>query len=64
MQEYQQRVIEEKKQLDEKLLKLNTFCVGAIVKELELRERILLEMQSSAMQQYSDILDKRITNFK
>lgn len=64
MKEYQQRVVEEKKELEGKLSRLLAFLSGNAVKELPLRERILLELQASVMEQYSSILAKRIADFK
>jgi hypothetical protein len=66
MKPHQQRVVNEKKELDEKLTKLHAFCFGGnnkIFSALDPSERDRLESQYSAMKQYSDILEQRIANF-
>jgi hypothetical protein len=66
MQPHQQRVVEEKAQLDKKLVKLHAFCFGSdttIFGSLSPEERDRLEDQYTAMKQYSDILGKRIAAF-
>jgi crAss001_48 related protein len=66
MQPHQERVIVEKKELDEKLAKLKEFCFGSNTKvfaSLSPEERDRLEDQYTAMKQYSDILGKRIAAF-
>lgn len=63
MQPYQQRVVEEKKQLDERLDALQVFFAGDIFPELDISERSRLSRQSVAMQGYSDILAERIAAF-
>lgn len=68
MQPHQERVVTEKKELDEKLGKLYEFVFGdgpgrATFKTLSPDERDRLEDQYTAMKQYSDILGKRIAAF-
>lgn len=66
MQPHEQRVVTEKQELDEKLAKLHLFCFSPgnkIFAGLEPEDRDLLEDQYTAMNQYSDILAKRIGRF-
>lgn len=61
---YQQRVIAEKAELDEKARKLSDF-IGLNPKftELDPREQELLRVQNDLMWQYSDVLGTRIAAF-
>lgn len=63
MQEYQQRVIEEKAQLDERLQKLRAFFKSDTAKQLPKREKELLAQQNLLMTFYSQVLGIRIANF-
>ena len=64
MQPHQQRVIDEKKELNEKLSKLKTFIeVSPIFKSLHPDERNRLKHQFDVMTEYSNILSQRITAF-
>jgi len=63
MEEYQQRVIEEKIQLDEKLLRLHNFLSSDKLKDLDLDDQNLLVEQEHAMKIYSIILWNRINRF-
>lgn len=60
---YQQRVIEERAQLDERLHKLNTFLIAPNRPPISDEEYTRLEMQASAMTLYSHILRQRIEAF-
>lgn len=60
---HQQRVIDEKAELDAKISKLTEFIGGAIFKGLAENEKLLLKLQASAMVMYSAILDTRIETF-
>ena len=62
---HQERVINEKKELDEKLEKLGIFCSenNPIFNGLDPIDRCLLEDQCTVMKQYSNILDSRIKRF-
>ena len=60
MIEFQQRVIDEKKELDIKLSKLIDFQGNIIFKGLTQEDKKLLKSQVTAMKKYSDILGKRI----
>jgi hypothetical protein len=65
MQPHQERVVTEKRELDEKLAKLKTFIFedGKIFNTLDPAERDRLEDQFTAMTRYSAILGKRIAAF-
>ena len=57
---HQQRVVDEKRDLDEKLAKLTAFLRTEIFLGLEARERERLTAQRGAMALYSSILGERI----
>jgi hypothetical protein len=63
MQPFQQRVVDEKKELDERLAKLNDFWNNPIFGTLPDAEKVRLEKQSLLMQSYSEILGERIAAF-
>ena len=63
MEPHQQRVVDEKLQLDEKLEKLNNFFMNPIFKTLNVEEQDRLIVQSHYMAQYSRILKERIDCF-
>lgn len=61
---HQERVINEKSELDMKIVKLEDFIRNNIIfKELHCEEQLLLYKQSAAMKEYSDILRRRIEKF-
>jgi len=60
---YQERVIAEKEQLDDRCQKLRSFTGGAVYHSLDASERDRLERQLEAMGTYSDILGERIAAF-
>lgn len=65
MQEYQQRVVDEKKDLDEKATKLSEFIGNnPIFDTLDSAEQERLREQCETMWQYSEILGARINAFK
>ena len=67
MKPHEQRVIEEKKELDEKIQKLTSFCnsgKGFVFESLQEKERFLLHAQLIHMNLYSNILEQRIKLFK
>ncbi len=68
MQPHEERVVTEKRELDEKLSKLKAFCFGTpastIFSGLSPEDRNLLEDQYSAMEKYSSILGVRIGKLK
>jgi hypothetical protein len=59
-QPYLERVIIEKKELDEKRAKLREFLVGDAFKALAAEEQDRLKAQIQAMDTYSNILGERI----
>lgn len=67
MEAYQERVLEEKRALDEKVLKLTTFIDGTEsgkFAELSADEQDRLRRQRIAMMDYAGVLTERIAAFK
>lgn len=60
---FQQRVINEKRELDEKLSKLTAFIETNAFNSLDKEDQMLLERQMIVMQNYISILEKRILRF-
>lgn len=60
---HQQRVVDERLELIEKLTKLHEFFKTSIFNELQKEDQNLLDEQSQIMMNYSDILLKRINRF-
>jgi hypothetical protein len=60
---YQQRVIEECAELQERLYRLDKFLDGALFRTLDERERQLLRHQRAIMRDYRDVLQLRIRLF-
>lgn len=60
---HQQRVVEEKAELDIKLEKLTTFLSSDMLKRIDDAEALRLVRQSNIMRRYSDVLDQRIKAF-
>lgn len=63
MQPFQQRVIQEKAELDDKLSALTAFSHTTGWKDLPIAEHIRLHRQAEAMQEYSLVLGERIAAF-
>jgi hypothetical protein len=63
LQPFQQRVVDEKKDLDLKIGALDAFWSNPLFETLLPEEKTLLERQSVAMKQYSSILGERISAF-
>lgn len=63
MQPYQQRVVEEKSELDKKIKALNTFIMTTNFSTLDPKEQDRLLGQVSAMEIYTAILGERIAAF-
>lgn len=63
MQPYQQRVLDEKSELDEKRAKLTAFKDTPIFAGLPDEEKERLTRQLSCMTEYSEILAERIAAF-
>lgn len=64
MEAFQNRVIEEKDELDSKREKLGVFIDSEAFKALESGEQARLRRQFNIMADYSGILSERIANFK
>ncbi|MBD2781939.1 hypothetical protein ID852_19795 [Xenorhabdus sp. 42] len=64
MQPYQQRVMNEATELDEKISKLDNFIGYSDYRNLEEIDRVLLDTQLLAMKMYSGILHQRIRRFQ
>lgn len=67
MQPHEERVVAEKRELDEKLSKLKAFCFdpgSPVFSKLSPEDRDLLENQYSVMEHYSKILGLRIARFQ
>lgn len=63
LQPHQQRVIEERDALEEKITKLREFFGSKIYRELDRDDRALLSLQYNVMLEYADILERRIGRF-
>lgn len=63
MEPHQERVINEKSELDDKIGKLVPFLKTRIFAGLPEEEKDRLSRQIGVMQQYSDILNERISAF-
>lgn len=63
MEAYQQRVVDEKAELDEKLTKLDAFMMSERVKTLPADEHDRMTRQANHMRQYSSVLGERIAAF-
>jgi hypothetical protein len=65
MELHQQRVIDEKRDLDEKATKLSNFIgLNPIFANIDTEEQERLKEQCEIMWQYSEILGKRIAAFQ
>jgi len=60
---YQERVVQEKADLDKKRAKLKAFRSGDSFRDLPLPEQCRLDRQYFTMLEYSRILGERIANF-
>jgi len=63
MEEYQERVIQEQKDLGEKIVKLTTFIMNIDLKKINKNEWVLLNHQLKDMLSYNQSLQKRIYFF-
>ena len=63
MAPHQQRVVDEKAALDEKIATLGKFLCGEFIKSLPQDEQARLSEQFDVMQVYSNILGARIAAF-
>lgn len=60
---HQERVVQEKKELDERLDKLKAFFSSELYQKLDYDETVRLREQADVMKEYSDILLERIAHF-
>ena len=61
---HQQRVVDESKELNDKIKKLGAFILdNPIFLELEVEEQLDLKKQYDFMNKYTAILDRRISRF-
>lgn len=63
LQSYQQRVVQEKEELNTKIAKLSTFVGAVNFADVPQSEQVRLRMQLKIMQLYGDILFERIEAF-
>ena len=63
IQPHQQRVIDERSELDDKLERLHKFFMCATFEILDEEEKLRLKKQASIMREYLSILDERILAF-
>lgn len=63
MEPHQQRVLNEKEDLDTKITKLSDFTNGSTFSSLPADEQLRLKRQFSIMRDYSSILGDRINAF-
>jgi len=63
MKDFQQRVVNECNELDERLEKLLIFLDGDLFKSLPSEEHLRLRRQCAAMKDYSQVLKERIVAF-
>ena len=63
MQPHQQRVIDEKRELDDKISRLVPFLSSDTFKTIPPAEQGRLKRQSRIMQEYADVLGERIGEF-
>jgi hypothetical protein len=63
MKDFQQRVVEEKAQLDDKITRLGAFFASAVFPTLASDDQHLLREQHIHMQKYSEVLSRRIARF-
>lgn len=61
---HQQRVIDEEKELNDKVSKLNNFIASELFKAVDSKEQDLLYQQFNAMSTYHNILKQRINLWK
>lgn len=63
MQAWQERVMQEKKELDEKWGRLIAFIASPDFERLDKPEQNRMRRQENIMAQYSEVLSERIENF-
>ena len=63
-EEWKQRVLEEKKQLDERIVNLDAFVLTSEFDDLHEKEQVRLGQQSLYMKKYKSVLQLRITAWR
>ena len=63
MEAHQERVLEERTQLNDRLVKLDSFLYTEKFNCLSMDDQDLLITQQAFMERYLDVLDQRIANF-
>lgn len=63
MRPHEQRVVEEKQELEEKISKLDKFRMGYSFPQLSTEEQVRLNRQLTVMIEYAKILSERIAAF-
>lgn len=63
LQPHEQRVVDERNELIEKITKLHAFFTTEVFAHLQDEDQNLLEEQVQLMMNYSDVLLKRINRF-
>lgn len=63
MEVFQERVLQEKTELDEKLHRLSDFIAGDAFDKISDAEKDRLQRQAAAMGEYSTILAERVADF-
>lgn len=63
-QPYQQRVVDEKSELDSKRMSLDAFFETVQFSTLDIGEQARMRYQAVAMREYSAVLGERIAAFK
>jgi hypothetical protein len=63
LEAHQERVLEERTQLNDRLLKLDSFLYTEKFNCLSMDDQDLLVQQQRIMTEYLDVLDQRIANF-
>lgn len=64
MPPFQQRVVDEKVELADKVTKLDNFLITTLYNSLPQLEKVRLFKQLQVMKEYLTILDDRIANFQ
>ena len=64
MEDWQLRILDERKEVSDRLAKLDRFLDSEFSFKMDLTDRYLLIKQSVVMAEYVNILDKRIHRFK
>lgn len=64
MEPYQERVVEEKNDLDGKIARLARFLNSGVLDTMSIEEVDILDEQLTYMQLYNGVLSKRISMFR